>query len=73
MMDEISFGLEEAEQTCNFKQLMIDSCQDFLVEGGEENAVVLDFSIFVMRSKNLLHFVKSLLMLSSKCFGIFKI
>ena len=42
MMDEIFFGLQEAEQMCNFKQLMVDSCRDFLVEGGEENAVVLD-------------------------------
>ncbi|KAG6685152.1 hypothetical protein I3842_12G097800 [Carya illinoinensis] len=42
MMDDIFCGLQEAEQTCNFKQLMVDSCRYFLVEGGEENAVVLD-------------------------------
>jgi DNA-directed RNA polymerase-4 subunit 1 len=42
MMDEIRCGLQEADQTCNFKQLMLDSCRDFLIEGGEENAVVLD-------------------------------
>ena len=27
---------------CNFKQLMVDSCGDFLVKGGEENFVVRD-------------------------------
>ncbi|KAB1217169.1 DNA-directed RNA polymerase IV subunit 1 [Morella rubra] len=42
MMDEIFCGLQEAEQTCSFKQLMVDSCRDFLVEDGQENAVVLD-------------------------------
>uniref|UniRef100_A0A2N9J720 DNA-directed RNA polymerase subunit n=1 Tax=Fagus sylvatica TaxID=28930 RepID=A0A2N9J720_FAGSY len=46
LMEEISFGLGEAEQKCNFQQLMVDSCQDFLVEGGEENAVVLDLEHF---------------------------
>lgn len=30
MMDEIFYGLQEAEDTCNFKQLMLDSCKDFL-------------------------------------------
>ncbi|KAB2018222.1 hypothetical protein ES319_D08G214600v1 [Gossypium barbadense] len=36
MMDEIFYGLQEAEQTCNFKQLMVDSCQDFLAGNDEE-------------------------------------
>ncbi|OMP09641.1 RNA polymerase, alpha subunit [Corchorus olitorius] len=35
MMDEIFCGLQEIEQTCNFKQLMVDSNHDFLV-GDEE-------------------------------------
>jgi DNA-directed RNA polymerase-4 subunit 1 len=42
MMHEIFFGLQEAEQMCNFKRLMVDSCRDFLVERGEENFVVCD-------------------------------
>ncbi|GMY36701.1 DNA-directed RNA polymerase IV subunit 1 [Fagus crenata] len=42
MMHKIFFGLQEAKQMCNFKQLMVDSCLDFLVEGGEENFVVRD-------------------------------
>ncbi|KAM3749151.1 hypothetical protein ACB098_05G160900 [Castanea mollissima] len=46
MMDEINFGLKEEEQTSNFKLLMIDSCQDFLAKGGEENSVVLDVEHF---------------------------
>nr|XP_023891824.1 DNA-directed RNA polymerase IV subunit 1 isoform X2 [Quercus suber] len=39
MMDEIFCGLQEAEHMCNFKQLMVDSCWDFLVEVGEEKDV----------------------------------
>ncbi|XP_022736885.1 DNA-directed RNA polymerase IV subunit 1 isoform X3 [Durio zibethinus] len=35
MMDEIFYALQETEQTCNFKQLMVDSYHDFLV-GHEE-------------------------------------
>ncbi|XP_021290958.1 DNA-directed RNA polymerase IV subunit 1 isoform X1 [Herrania umbratica] len=36
MMDEIFCGLQEIEQTCNFKQLMVDSYHDFLVGHDEE-------------------------------------
>ncbi|KAL5751094.1 hypothetical protein ACOSP7_025697 [Xanthoceras sorbifolium] len=43
MMDEIFYGLQEAEQTCNFKQLMVDSCQDFLIGVGDnENAMTFE-------------------------------
>ncbi|KAK1586944.1 hypothetical protein Q3G72_007867 [Acer saccharum] len=43
MMDEIFYGLQEAEQTCNFKQLMVDSCQDFLIGvGDDENAMAFE-------------------------------
>lgn len=37
MIDEVHCGLLEAEQTCLFKQLLVDSNHDFLVEMGEEN------------------------------------
>ncbi|KAK8584261.1 hypothetical protein V6N12_068507 [Hibiscus sabdariffa] len=36
MMDEIFYGLQEAEQTCNFKQLMVDSYHDLLARNDEE-------------------------------------
>ncbi|KAE8710817.1 Phosphoenolpyruvate carboxylase-related kinase 1 isoform 1 [Hibiscus syriacus] len=36
MMDEIFYGLQEAEQTCNFKQLMVDSYHDPLAGNDEE-------------------------------------
>lgn len=36
MMDDIFYGLQETEQTCNFKQLMVDSYRDFLVGHEEE-------------------------------------
>ncbi|XWS48985.1 hypothetical protein CRYUN_Cryun13aG0124700 [Craigia yunnanensis] len=36
MMDEIFYGLQETEQTCNFKQLMVDSYYDFLAGHDEE-------------------------------------
>ncbi|XVF10684.1 hypothetical protein REPUB_Repub07fG0203700 [Reevesia pubescens] len=35
MMDEILYGLQETEQTCNFNQLMVDSYCDFLAEDEE--------------------------------------
>ncbi|KAL1141298.1 hypothetical protein V6Z11_A11G019600 [Gossypium hirsutum] len=36
MMDEIFYGLQETELTCNFKQLMVDSYCDFLAGNNEE-------------------------------------
>ncbi|XP_015964342.1 DNA-directed RNA polymerase IV subunit 1 isoform X1 [Arachis duranensis] len=42
MMEEISFGLQEAEHSCNFKQLLVDSCCDFLagnVKGNEKTMI----------------------------------
>ncbi|MFQ6632810.1 hypothetical protein Gotur_012371 [Gossypium turneri] len=36
MMDEIFYGLQETELTCNFKQLMVDSFCDFLAGNNEE-------------------------------------
>ncbi|KAF5734464.1 DNA-directed RNA polymerase IV subunit 1 [Tripterygium wilfordii] len=43
LMDEIFSGLQEAEQTCNFKQLMVDSNQGLLVECFEEDEYVMGF------------------------------
>ncbi|CAN0841500.1 DNA-directed RNA polymerase IV subunit 1 [Linum grandiflorum] len=37
MMDEILCGLQEAEETCNVRQLMVDSRQDFLTGDSEDN------------------------------------
>ncbi|XVE64910.1 hypothetical protein DITRI_Ditri07aG0140000 [Diplodiscus trichospermus] len=37
MMDEIIYGLQEIEQTCDLKQLMVDSYHDFLVEQDEQS------------------------------------
>ncbi|MED6131304.1 hypothetical protein PIB30_008638 [Stylosanthes scabra] len=42
MMEEISFGLQEAETSCNFKQLLVDCYCDFLagnVKGNEKNMI----------------------------------
>ncbi|XVF51564.1 hypothetical protein PTKIN_Ptkin04bG0194800 [Pterospermum kingtungense] len=36
MMDDIFYGLQETERTCNFKQLMVDSYRYFLVGHDEE-------------------------------------
>lgn len=44
MMDEIFYGLQEAEDTCNFKQLMLDSCKDFLINS-EDSESVLGFKL----------------------------
>ncbi|KAJ0049670.1 hypothetical protein Pint_16034 [Pistacia integerrima] len=44
MMDEIFYGLQEAEHTCNFKQLMLDSCKDFLINA-EDTENVLGFKL----------------------------
>lgn len=42
MMDDVFHGLQEAEQTCNFKQLMVDSSQDFLMSAEDnEDALAL--------------------------------
>ncbi|XP_021901821.1 DNA-directed RNA polymerase IV subunit 1 [Carica papaya] len=45
LMDEISWGLLEAEQTCNFKQLMVDSCRDLLAGNDEESQNVITFDV----------------------------
>lgn len=37
MIDEVLCGLQAAEQTCHFKQLLVDSSQNFLVGGDEKN------------------------------------
>ncbi|MED6198738.1 hypothetical protein PIB30_069412 [Stylosanthes scabra] len=42
MMEEISFGLQEAENSCNFKQLLVDYYCDFLagnVKGNEKTMI----------------------------------
>ena len=41
MVEEISYGLQEAEQACNFKQLLVDYYCDFLAGNvkGNENAM----------------------------------
>lgn len=36
MLDEVSFGLEEAEEMCNFKQLMVEASRDFLKTDEDE-------------------------------------
>lgn len=36
MIEEISCGLQEADETCNIKQFMVDSSRDFLAGNGEE-------------------------------------
>ncbi|KAF5734840.1 DNA-directed RNA polymerase IV subunit 1 [Tripterygium wilfordii] len=43
LMDEIFSGLQEAEQTCNFKQLMVDSNRGLLAECLEEDEYVMGF------------------------------
>ncbi|KAF9689397.1 hypothetical protein SADUNF_Sadunf01G0088000 [Salix dunnii] len=37
MMDEIWYGLQDADYACNLKHLMVDSCRDFLTGNIEEN------------------------------------
>ncbi|RVX09060.1 DNA-directed RNA polymerase IV subunit 1 [Vitis vinifera] len=37
MIDEVFCGLLVAEQTCHFKQLLVDSSQNFLIGSGENN------------------------------------
>ncbi|KAJ6701636.1 DNA-DIRECTED RNA polymerase [Salix koriyanagi] len=37
MMDEIRYGLQDADYACNLKHLMVDSCRDFLTGNIEEN------------------------------------
>ncbi|CAK7335435.1 unnamed protein product [Dovyalis caffra] len=37
MMDEIFYGLQDADYTCNLKHLMVDSCRDFLTGNNEED------------------------------------
>lgn len=45
MMDEILYGLQEAEQTCNLKHLMVDSCRDFLAGSNEEDQCSMGFDV----------------------------
>ncbi|GAV79426.1 RNA_pol_Rpb1_2 domain-containing protein/RNA_pol_Rpb1_3 domain-containing protein/RNA_pol_Rpb1_1 domain-containing protein/RNA_pol_Rpb1_4 domain-containing protein/DUF3223 domain-containing protein, partial [Cephalotus follicularis] len=45
MMDEIYCGLQEAEQTCDYNQLMVESCQDLLAGSGEEDQDAIDFDV----------------------------
>lgn len=37
LMDEVSCGLEEAERTCNVKQLMVEAFVGYLIGSGDEN------------------------------------
>lgn len=37
MMDEIWYGLQDADYACNLKHLMVDSCRDFLTGNNEED------------------------------------
>ncbi|XP_020539597.1 DNA-directed RNA polymerase IV subunit 1 isoform X2 [Jatropha curcas] len=37
MMCEVSYGLQDADHTCNIKQFMVDSCRDFLAGNGEDD------------------------------------
>ncbi|KAJ1416079.1 RNA polymerase, alpha subunit [Sesbania bispinosa] len=41
MMEEISYGLQEAEQACDFNQLLVDSFCDFLSGSLQENENVI--------------------------------
>lgn len=43
LMDEIFYGLQEAEEACIIRQLMLDSCQEFLMGYAEENQCPLTF------------------------------
>ncbi|CAN6970992.1 unnamed protein product [Brassica rapa subsp. trilocularis] len=42
LTEEISYGLQEAEQVCNKQQLMVESRRDLLAVNGEEDMVVAD-------------------------------
>ncbi|PKI53122.1 DNA-directed RNA polymerase IV subunit 1 isoform X2 [Punica granatum] len=43
MMEEVSFGLQEADETCNYRQLMVDTSRDFLAAiDDEENGQSID-------------------------------
>lgn len=43
LMDEIFYGFQEAEEACIIRQLMLDSCQEFLMGYAEENQCPLTF------------------------------
>ncbi|XP_022143512.1 DNA-directed RNA polymerase IV subunit 1 isoform X2 [Momordica charantia] len=45
MMDDIFCGLQEAEETCNLKQLMVDSNKDILAGDNEGNQNVLSIAV----------------------------
>lgn len=45
MMDDIFCGLQEAEETCNLKQLMVDAHKDILTEDDEDNQHVLSIAV----------------------------
>ncbi|XP_027361635.1 DNA-directed RNA polymerase IV subunit 1 [Abrus precatorius] len=45
MMNEISYGLQEAEQACNFKQLLVDYYYDFLSGSLEESENVIPVDV----------------------------
>ncbi|XP_062027309.1 DNA-directed RNA polymerase IV subunit 1 isoform X2 [Rosa rugosa] len=43
LMEEIFYGLQEAEEACTIRQLMLDSCQEFLMGYAEETKSPLTF------------------------------
>ncbi|XP_038905038.1 DNA-directed RNA polymerase IV subunit 1 isoform X1 [Benincasa hispida] len=45
MMDDIFCGLQEAEETCNLKQLMVDSHKDILTGNDEDNQHMLSIEM----------------------------
>ncbi|KAF2313211.1 hypothetical protein GH714_009788 [Hevea brasiliensis] len=45
MMSEVFCGIQDAVHTCNVKQFMVDSCQDFLAGNGEDDQYAMDFDV----------------------------
>ncbi|XP_024175179.1 DNA-directed RNA polymerase IV subunit 1 isoform X1 [Rosa chinensis] len=43
LVEEIFYGLQEAEEACTIRQLMLDSCQEFLMGYAEETKSPLTF------------------------------
>ncbi|KAJ4846700.1 hypothetical protein Tsubulata_031972 [Turnera subulata] len=48
MVDEILFGLQDAEHACYLKHLMVDSCRDFLAGNEEVNGNPMPFDVECM-------------------------
>ncbi|KAG8659279.1 DNA-directed RNA polymerase IV subunit 1 [Manihot esculenta] len=45
MISEVYCGIQDAVHTCNVKQFMVDSCQDFLAGNGEDDQLAVDFDV----------------------------